>query len=201
VESVQASGAGAAPPAGGIVVVRHGATEWSESGKHTSRTDLPLLPAGRERARRLGELLEPDAFAAVLCSPLRRARETCELAGFGDRAQIVDDLREWDYGDYEGLTTPEIRERDPDWSLWRDGCPGGEAPAQVAARADRVLARVGEGATIAFAHGHILRVLAARWIELGASGGSRLVLAPAAICVLGHERETRVIQRWNVDQL
>ena len=144
-QSVQASGAGAAPPAGGLVVVRHGATEWSESGRHTGRTDLPLLPAGTRAGTAAAELLDPEAFGTVLCSPLRRARETCELAGFGGRAQIVDELREWDYGEYEGLTTPEIRERDPDWSLWRDGCPGGEAPVQVAARADQVLAQVGEG--------------------------------------------------------
>jgi broad specificity phosphatase PhoE len=201
VESGQTSGAGAAPPDRGVVVVRHGATEWSETGQHTSRTDLPLLPEGRERAKRLATVLDPSAFARVLCSPLLRARETCELAGFGDRAEIVEDLREWDYGDYEGLTTPQIRERDPNWSLWRDGCPGGEAPETVAGRADRALARAGDGATIAFAHGHILRVCGARWIELSAAGGARLVLSPAALGVLGYERETRVLQAWNVDHL
>jgi broad specificity phosphatase PhoE len=186
------------------VVVRHGATEWSESGRHTGRTDLPLIEAGRERARRLGEVLDPNQFVKVLCSPLRRARETCELAGFGDAAEIVADLHEWDYGDFEGLTSDQIHERDPAWVLWRDGCPGGEAPEQVATRADRVLARVGHGATIAgatiaFAHAHILRVVAARWIGLAAAGGARLVLSPAAIGVLGYERETRVLERWNSD--
>jgi len=133
---------------------------------------------------------------------LLRARETCELAGFGERAEIIEDLREWDYGEYEGLTTDEIHERDPRWLLWRDGCPGGELPGEVAARADRVLSRVvsggASGATIAFAHGHVLRVVAARWIELGPEGGARLALSPAAVGSLGHERETRVVDRWNV---
>lgn len=185
------------PPDRGLVVVRHGATEWSQSGQHTSHTDLPLLPSGREAAARLARLLDPAAFDTVLCSPLRRARETCELAGFGGRAEIVEDLHEWDYGDYEGLTTAQIRERDGDWVLWRDGCPGGEAPEQVSTRADRVLTRVGDGTAIAFAHGHILRVLAARWIGLHAAGGARLALSPAAISVLGYEHDTRVIDRWN----
>ena len=184
------------------MIVRHGATEWSESGRHTSRTDLPLLPVGRERARVLANVLQPAAFETVLCSPLLRARETCELAGFGERAEIIEDLREWDYGEYEGLTTDEIHERDPRWLLWRDGCPGGELPGEVAARADRVLSRVvsggASGATIAFAHGHVLRVVAARWIELGPEGGARLALSPAAVGSLGHERETRVVDRWNV---
>lgn len=184
------------------MVVRHGATEWSESGRHTGNTDLPLLPIGRERAQRLSSILDPGAFSTVLCSPLRRARETCELAGFGERASIVEDLREWDYGDYEGLTSAEIGARDPGWNLWRDGCPGGESPGDVAARADRVLSLAANGAgqaAIAFAHGHILRVLAARWIELSAAGGGRLALSPAALGVLGHEREARVVQRWNLD--
>jgi len=180
-----------------LVIVRHGATEWSENGRHTGRTDLPLLPSGRERALALRELLDPAAFEQVLCSPLRRARETCELAGFGDRAELVDDLHEWDYGDYEGLTSPQIWELDPSWSLWRDGCPGGELPEQVAARVDRVIERVGERSTIAFAHGHVLRVLAARWIGLGAAGGERVSLSPATVSRLGHERETRVIELWN----
>lgn len=189
------------PPERGLVVVRHGATEWSESGQHTGNTDLPLLPKGREGARRLRQVLDPTLFQTVLCSPLLRARETCELAGFGDDPEIVDDLREWDYGEYEGLTSREIRERNPDWDLWHDGCPGGESPADVCARADRVLEHVGEGATIAFAHGHILRVVAARWIELDASGGARFLLSPTAVGSLGHERDTRVVQRWNADTL
>jgi broad specificity phosphatase PhoE len=183
-----------------IVVVRHGETEWSLSGRHTSRTDLALIDEGRRRAEGLADILSEWSFALVLCSPLRRARETCEIAGFADRAEIDDDLREWDYGEYEGLTTPEIRERDPDWSLWRDGCPGGEQPSEVAARADRALSRLAStgGNALVFAHGHILRVLAARWLSLGAEFGGRIALGAGAVCVLGHERETRVIERWNI---
>jgi len=181
-----------------LVVVRHGATEWSENGRHTGSTDLPLLPSGRERARALARVLDPGDFDRVLCSPMLRARETCELAGFGDRMEIVEQLHEWDYGDYEGLTTPEIRERDPGWNMWRDGCPGGESPADVAARVDEVLSMLGGVPVIAFAHGHLLRVLAARWIGLEAADGARLVLAPGAIGRLGHEHERRVLERWNL---
>jgi broad specificity phosphatase PhoE len=188
-----------------LVIVRHGDTEWSVSGQHTSHTDLPLLPEGREHAEALRSALGERPFARVLCSPLLRARETCELAGFGDRMELFEDLVEWDYGEYEGLTSAQIRERDPDWNLWRDGCPGGEVPAEVAARADRVIATaVASGAgedVIAFAHGHILRVLSARWIGLEAVGGERLALAPAGIAKLGHEHATRVIERWNVSSL
>ena len=180
-----------------IFTVRHGETEWSLSGRHTSRTDLPLTDGGRRRAAGLASALR-GPFALVLCSPLLRARETAEIAGFAD-PEIDDDLHEWDYGEYEGLTTPEIREQNPDWILWRDGCPGGESPDQVAARADRAIARLADagGDALAFAHGHILRVLAARWISLDASGGARFALSAGAISVLGYERETRVIQQWN----
>jgi broad specificity phosphatase PhoE len=191
------------PPRGGLVVVRHGETEWSQSLRHTSRTDLALLPEGRERAAALAKVLQPDRFTHVLCSPLRRARETCELAGFSeDRVEIVEELREWDYGEYEGLTSQQIRSERSDWSLWRDGCPGGESPEQVAARADRVLERIDpEGTTIAFAHGHILRVVAARWIELEVGAGSRLYLQPGRLGVLGHEHDTRVLRAWNTGSL
>jgi probable phosphoglycerate mutase len=183
-----------------ILLVRHGETEWSLSGQHTSRTDLPLTENGRRRTEPLRRALSGRSFALVLCSPLRRARETCELAGFSDRAEIVEDLREWDYGEYEGLTTPQIRETRPDWNLWTDGNPGGESPSQVAARADRVISllRGADGDAIAFAHGHILRVLAAQWIEMGVSAGARLVLSPGTICTLGYERETQAILSWNV---
>jgi broad specificity phosphatase PhoE len=183
-----------------IVVVRHGETEWSASGRHTSRTDLPLTEEGRRRAAGLSGALSQWSFALVLSSPLRRARETCEIAGFAGQAAIDDDLREWDYGQYEGLTTPEIRANNPGWFLWRDGCPGGEQPGDVAERADRVLALAADagGDTLAFAHGHLLRVLAARWVSLEAASGARLVLGAGAISVLGHERETRVIERWNL---
>jgi broad specificity phosphatase PhoE len=182
-----------------IVVVRHGETEWSATGRHTSRTDLPLTEEGRRRAGALREALAGWSFALVLCSPLRRARETCELAGFGSEAEICDGLREWDYGEYEGLTTPQIRETNPDWSLWRDGCPGGELPEQVGARADRVLSRLraagGDG--VAFAHGHILRVVTARWLGMEPAAGARFALKAGALGVLGFERETEVLDRWN----
>jgi broad specificity phosphatase PhoE len=183
-----------------IVLVRHGETEWSANGRHTSRTDLPLTEAGHRQAAGLAVSLSEWSFGLVLCSPLRRARETCELAGLGDRAEISEELREWDYGDYEGLTTLEIRAQRPDWDLWRDGCPGGETPDQTGARADRALARlraVDAGDAVAFAHGHILRVIGARWIDQPAAGGARLILSAGAVSVLGHERETEAISRWN----
>ena len=183
-----------------IVLVRHGQTEWSLSGQHTSRTDLPLIEEGRRRAEQVGAELAGRSFGLVLCSPLLRARETCKLAGFGEQAVLSDDLLEWDYGEYEGLTTAQIREERPDWDLWSDGCPGGEQPEDVAARADLAIARLraADGDALAFAHGHILRVLSARWIALPAAGGARLALAAGAVCELGFERETEVIQLWNV---
>jgi len=192
--------------AGQIVVVRHGETEWSLAGKHTSRTDLPLNDAGRARAAHLPEFFSGRTFSLVMTSPLRRARETCELAGFGDRAVINEDLREWDYGEYEGLTTPEIRESNPSWNLWRDGCPGGEPPSEVGGRADRALSALaaaasadgdGDGDAIAFAHGHILRVLGARWISMETAFGARIALSAGAVCELGFERETEVFTLWN----
>ena len=182
-----------------IVLVRHGETEWSRSGQHTSRTDLPLIEEGRERAVALGPLLAKWEFSLVLTSPLRRARETCELAGYGDRAVVCEDLREWDYGEYEGLTTPQIRERDPSWNLWTDGCPGGEQPAEVGARADKVLERMSGagGDAVAFAHGHILRVVTARWLQMEVAAGSRFALETGSLSVLGFERETQVLQLWS----
>lgn len=183
-----------------VYIVRHGATEWSVAGRHTGRTDVPLLEAGEEQARVVGGKLAGHDFALVLCSPLLRARETCRLAGFGDTAETADDLREWDYGDYEGLTTLQIRERNPDWVLWRDGCPGGEAPAQIAARVDRALERLRrvEGDALAFAHGHVLRVLTARWLEMDPAAGARFKLDAGSLGVLGYERETSVIDGWSV---
>jgi broad specificity phosphatase PhoE len=183
-----------------IVVVRHGETEWSAAHRHTSRTDLPLNKDGRRRAEALRTELSGRSFALVLSSPLRRARETCELAGFGEVAVLCDELCEWDYGEYEGLTTIEIRAKNPSWSLWRDGCPGGESPDQVSDRADRALARLRgtAGNALAFAHGHILRVLSARWLEMAASAGARFALSAGGVGVLGFERETQVLQRWNV---
>ena len=180
-----------------IVIVRHGETEWSAALKHTSRTDVPLTPAGRRSAASLASALPAD-HSIVLCSPLRRARETCELAGFQDPV-IEENLREWDYGEYEGLTTEEIHTRRPGWDLWRDGCPGGESPDQVGARADLVLERLRAvgGTALVFAHGHILRVLTARWLGMPPGEGARFALAAGSLGVLGHERETEVIERWN----
>jgi broad specificity phosphatase PhoE len=185
--------------AGEAVLVRHAETEWSLDGRHTGRTDIPLTERGRDVAAGLPERLRAWSFDLVLVSPSTRARETCELAGLSADAQLRDDLLEWDYGDYEGLTTAEILAERPGWQLWRDGCPGGESATDVGVRADRVVAEiVWSHANVAvFSHGHMLRVLGARWVELDASVGGRLGLSTAALCVLGHERETPVIARWN----
>jgi probable phosphoglycerate mutase len=182
-----------------LVPVRHAETEWSLSGRHTGLTDIPLTDGGRATARALADRLSEWRFERVLVSPLRRARETCELCGLGDRAEVCEELHEWDYGEYEGLTTEEIHAVRPDWNLWRDGCPGGESPEQVGLRADRVLAAVRDarGAVAAFSHGHILRVVGARWIELAPAGGARLGLSAGALSVLGYEREERILARWN----
>ena len=182
-----------------LVLVRHGETAWSISGQHTGLTDIPLTDAGREQARSLAARLSERPYARVLTSPLGRAVETCRLAGFGDRAETRDELLEWDYGDYEGRTTPDVRTERPDWLLWRDGCPNGEGPADVGARVDRLIAelREGEGDAVLFAHGHVLRVLAARWIELGPEVGGRLTLSPAAVSILGWDRERAAIRVWN----
>jgi broad specificity phosphatase PhoE len=182
-----------------VVLVRHAETEWSRAGRHTGRTDIPLTDDGRAAARALAGRLGEWRFARVLVSPLRRARETCELSGLGELAEVREDLAEWDYGDYEGLTSAQIQERRPGWSLWRDGCPGGESPEQVGARADRVITELQgvDGAIAVFAHGHILRVLGARWIELAPAAGGRLALSAGAICVLGYEHATAVLARWN----
>jgi broad specificity phosphatase PhoE len=192
-------GPGSGSGSGEAVLVRHAETEWSRDGRHTGRADVPLTEHGRDVARALRGRLSAWRFALVLVSPSVRARETCDLCGLGAGAQVRPDLLEWDYGDYEGLTTPEIRERRPDWSLWRDGCPGGESAADVGARADRVIAEItaGDGGIAVFSHGHMLRVLGARWIALGPESGARLGLSTAAICVLGHERQTSVLARWN----
>jgi probable phosphoglycerate mutase len=181
-----------------IVLIRHGETEWSRAGKHTGNTDVPLTERGREQAAALGAALAAQSFARVLTSPLSRAAETARLAGFG-AAENRDELREWDYGAYEGRKTSEIREERPGWTLWADGVPDGEAAAEVAARVDAVLAelRTTEGAALVFAHGHLLRVLAVRWIGLEPEAGRLLALDPATVSVLGYERETPVIRVWN----
>jgi broad specificity phosphatase PhoE len=183
-------------------LLRHGATAWARNGRHTGHTDIPLLPEGEREALALAPLLAERSFAAVLVSPLQRARRTCELAGLGERAEIREDLREWDYGDYEGITTAEIRASVPGWTVWSHPCPGGESAVEVEARCERViaesLARCGPGGSVAlFAHGHLLRALAGTWIGLGAGGGALLALDTGSFCVLGQERERRVLLRWN----
>jgi broad specificity phosphatase PhoE len=182
-----------------IVAVRHGATEWSRLKRHTGRTDVPLGPEGRDQAMEVGLRLAGHRFRLVLTSPLRRARATCELAGFGEAAEVCDDLMEWDYGAMDGRTTEEIRRACPGWNLWVDGVDGGETVEQVGERADRVvaLARSEPGDVLVFAHAHFLRVLAARWVGLEARYGSVVWLAPATLSVLDWERETPVIARWN----
>jgi broad specificity phosphatase PhoE len=184
------------------VLIRHGETEWSRAGRHTGRTDLPLLPAGQEQARALGPVLADFPFAAVLTSPLLRARQTSELAGLATLATevLIDpDLAEWDYGTYDGLTTAEIRLERPAWDLFADGAPGGETAAEVAARVDRVIARIRavDGDVACVAHAHVLRVLAARWIGLDPCQGRSFVLAPASVSEVGWEREHPVITSWN----
>ena len=181
-----------------VVLVRHGETEWSRDGRHTGHTDVPLTARGREQASALGAALEGRSFARVLTSPLSRAAETARLAGFGD-AEARDELREWDYGAYEGRKTVEIREERPGWTLWADGVPDGETAAEVASRVDALLAelRREDEAVLVFAHGHLLRVLSARWIGLEPEAGRLLALDPATTSVLGFERETPVIRVWN----
>lgn len=180
-------------------LVRHGATDWSTAGKHTGRTDVALNTAGEAAARNLHDRLAGQTFDLVLTSPLQRARRTCELAGYGTIAQVDDNLCEWDYGDFEGVTTAEIRRSRPDWSVFVDGVPNGESLDEVGARADRVItrAREVEQRALVFGHGHALRVLAARWIELPPVAGAHFVLATSTISVLGWERETPAIDRWN----
>jgi broad specificity phosphatase PhoE len=182
-----------------VLLVRHGETEWSLSGQHTGNTDIPLTDNGRRQAELLGTRLAGREFALVLTSPMGRARETCALTGLGAGAEIDEDLREYDYGAYEGVTTKEIRRERPSWYLWRDGCPDGELPEDAGVRADRVIARAlaAEGDVALFAHGHILRVLGARWLELAPAAAGRLALGTAALCDLGFEREIRVAWAWN----
>ena len=185
-----------------VYLARHGETAWSLSGQHTGRTDLPLTERGERTARRLGERLRELKFIKVFTSPLRRASRTCELAGYADMAVVDSDLVEWDYGEYEGRRTAEILADRPDWQLFRDGCPGGESPQQVAARADRVIGRVRpvQGDVLLFSSGHFIRVLAARWLGLEPTSNSRFfALSTASLSALGYERDLSrpVIQLWN----
>jgi broad specificity phosphatase PhoE len=182
-----------------VVLVRHGETEWSRAGKHTGRTDIPLTERGRQEAETVGLELRGRRFALVLTSPLGRASETCRLAGLGELAEQRDELMEWDYGAYEGRETIDIRKERPGWTLWRDGVPEGETIAQIQARVDRVIAELRSvaGDAAVFAHGHLLRVLAARWLGLEPAAGRLFALDPATISILGYERETPVIRMWN----
>jgi probable phosphoglycerate mutase len=181
-------------------LVRHGETEWSISGQHTGRTDIPLTHKGEQNAIAVGKFLKGRSFAVVLTSPLLRARETCRLAGFGETAKEDPNLQEWDYGEYEGRTTNDIRKVRPDWSLWKDGVPDGETIEQVAARAQAVIDSVIEspGDVLLFAHGHILRILCCCWLGLPPADGRLFMLGTGAVSTLGYERENRVITRLNV---
>jgi probable phosphoglycerate mutase len=183
-----------------VCLVRHGETEWSLSGQHTGLTDIPLTENGRKVAKLLAPVLAKETFALVLTSPLERARKTCELAGLAESAEIDRDLMEWDYGEYEGLTPKQIHAKAPGWMLFKDGCPGGEAPAQVGERVDRVIARVraAEGHVALFAHGHIFRVFAARWLGLPATAGCHFLLDTATLNVLSYYRGIPALKRWNV---
>jgi len=182
-----------------IWLMRHGETEWSAKGAHTSRTDLPLLPSGIKQAQELAAKLNGRKFALVLVSPMQRARETCRLAGYGDVAQVTEDLKEWDYGAYEGRSTAEIRLTRPDWSLWRDGVVQGEYIEHVGRRAVRVIERclAANGDVALFAHGHVLRILAAVWLQLPPNNGQFFQLGTGTMSVLGFEHEYRVMKRWN----
>jgi broad specificity phosphatase PhoE len=180
-------------------LIRHGETEWSLSGAHTSRTDIPLTPRGEERATKIRDYLAHRQFSLVLTSPLQRARETCRIAGYGDVAQVEENLREWDYGIYEGRTTAEIRKEQPDWSIWDAPPPQGEPVEHVAVRVQQVIDRADKvGGNVAlFAHAHVLRIMAATWLGLPPRAGSLLALATGSVSTLGFERETRVISTWN----
>ncbi len=184
-----------------VYLARHGETEWTITGQHTGRTDVPLTARGERNALSLGKRLAGESFGVVLTSPLSRARETCRLAGFGDGALVDDDLAEWDYGSYDGKRSADIRLEAPDWNLFRDGCPGGESPMQVAARADRVVARLRkeQGRALIFSHGHFIRVLAARWLNLEVEGAALFVLSTAAVSIVGYEHnETEpAVRLWN----
>jgi probable phosphoglycerate mutase len=180
-------------------LVRHGETEWAKNGRHTGRTDIPLTDLGRSQAVAVGRKIGNQAFAEVLSSPMSRALDTCRIAGFGAHVELVDDLREWDYGADEGRTTDEIRRDRPGWSIWAEGPHGGETIDEVGARADRIVERVlaASGDVLCFAHGHVLRILAARWLDLSAVEGRRFALSTATLSILGWEREIADVQRWN----
>lgn len=180
-------------------LVRHGETEWSLSGQHTGMTDIPLTENGRKVAKLFEPLSAKESFALVLTSPLQRARSTCELAGLGEQAEVDHDLVEWNYGEYEGLTSKQIRAKSPEWMLFRDGCPGGESPEQVGARVARVITRIraADGHVALFSHGHILRVLAARWLGFPVVAGCHFMLDTATLSVLSYYQNIPAVMRWN----
>jgi broad specificity phosphatase PhoE len=182
-----------------VYLARHGETKWSLSGQHTGITDIPLTENGRNVAKQLEPILAKETFTLILTSPLERSRETCKLAGLGTRAEIDRNLMEWNYGEYEGLTPKEIHAKAPGWMLFRDGCPGGETPEQVSARIDRVIARTraAQGHVALFAHGHIFRVFAARWLGLPAMAGCHFLLDTATLSILSYYRNLPAIRRWN----
>lgn len=182
-----------------VVLARHGETEWSKAWKHTSYTDVPLTDRGRERAMHLVPEMAKWDFALVLSSPLIRALETCRISGLGERAELESDLVEWNYGEYEGITTAEIRKTVPQWTVFSHPSPGGETPEQVAERVDRVIARAraADGDVALFAHGHVLRVLTARWLDMDPRMGKHFVLSTGTVSVLGWERDTPALELWN----
>jgi broad specificity phosphatase PhoE len=182
-----------------VFAIRHGETAWSLSGQHTGTTDIPLTDRGRRLAETLRPVLAKERFGLVLVSPMQRARETCALAGLGDRAVVEPDLMEWNYGEYEGVTTAQIQQSRPGWLVFRDGCPGGETPEQIGARVDRVIARARASYedVALFAHGHVLRVLVARWIGLPAGGGQHFLLDTGTLCILGDYRGVPAVSVWN----
>jgi broad specificity phosphatase PhoE len=189
-----------------LFLARHGDTPWTVSGQHTGRTDLALNYQGEQNARQLGERLQANSFTRVFTSPLQRASKTCKLAGFGDRAEIDSDLLEWDYGQFEGKTTDQILKEHPEWQLYRDGCPNGESPDDVAARADHFIARIREieGNVLAFSSGHIIRMIAARWLGFAPVAGRVFYCRPASVGVLGYEHNSRdepIIRAWNYVRL
>ena len=182
-----------------VFAIRHGETAWSLSGQHTGTTDIPLTDNGRRLAKRIQPVLSKEVFALVLVSPMQRARETAKLAGLGNVAVIDPDLMEWNYGEYEGLTLEQIEALAPGWLIFRDGCPGGEAPEEVGARVDRVISRAREveGEVALFSHGHVLRMLAARWLGLPPGAGQHFLLDTGTLCVLSHYREIPAVKIWN----
>ncbi len=182
-----------------VYALRHGETEWSLNGQHTGLTDLPLTEKGRQNAKRLKPWLSERKFAKVFTSPLQRAKQTCELSGVGQQAESDPDLVEWDYGDYEGLTTPEIYQKCPNWSVFTHGCPGGETPQQVRDRVERVITKIRatKGDVVIFAHGHLLRVLTVRWLNMPVENGNHFDLDTATVNVLGYYHSSPAIQVWN----